>query len=113
MVVRYHCRGGGRPPGRSIELAGPVGASLLCPVCGSMYDSLRVRAHLESGCLLGLLVGVLLDRNELRFSDRELCRLADSEAGIEWLWDGFGAPAADALEDVLVECGAEWRGEGT
>ncbi|HVV88939.1 MAG TPA: hypothetical protein VHB53_00460 [Solirubrobacterales bacterium] len=77
-----------------------------CPVCGVGFVSLRETDHIASGCFLGLLVGSILDREELDFGDRELHRLAGSGFGFDWLWEGFGATAADALEDLLVECGA-------
>jgi hypothetical protein len=83
-----------------------------CPACGSLYLSFGAPEHLASGCLFGLLIGVLLEREEISFGDRELLRLTDSRYGIEWLWEGFGAPAADALEDLLLECGGERIGEG-
>jgi hypothetical protein len=77
-----------------------------CPVCGIGFVSLGETDHIASGCFLGLLVGSILDREELDFGDRELHRLAESGFGFDWLWEGFGAIAADALEDLLVECGA-------
>jgi hypothetical protein len=84
--------------------------SLRCPGCGSWFDSLEVPDHIRSGCFLGILVGVLTERDEIAFGDRTLFEMAGSRLGINWLWEGFVFPAADALEDVLLECGAEPKG---
>lgn len=64
-------------------------APVKCPNCGDELSIAKRREHVQSGCLLGVLEGVLLDRGY----EPEQLDLSEVNAGV--LWERFGGPAAD------------------
>ncbi len=58
-------------------------------------NCLREHGPLEA-CLIGVIAGVLVDRGELEVSPEQLARVHVDE-----LWDRYGGPAVDWLEDHL------------
>jgi hypothetical protein len=68
-----------------------------CPNCVRSFRDLTAREHTESGCFLGMLVGVLQDREMLQVSSRQVAAFQD----VDGLWDHYADPAADELESAL------------
>jgi hypothetical protein len=64
-------------------------ALVKCPNCGDELSITNRREHVQSGCLLGVFEGVLLDRGY----EPEQLDLSEINAGL--LWERFGGPAAD------------------
>jgi predicted RNA-binding Zn-ribbon protein involved in translation (DUF1610 family) len=69
----------------------------MCPNCGRTYEDLTEDRHTESGCFLGMLIGVLEDRDVAVTHDSVAAAVID----IDGLWDRYGGPAADDLERML------------
>lgn len=75
---------------RDLEARGcPVSAATRCPNC------LREHGPLEA-CFLGVIAGVLVDRGTREVTPEQLARVHVDE-----MWDRYGGPAVDWLEDHL------------
>lgn len=70
--------------------------ALACPNCGRTFKALNGPEHTESGCFLGMLVGVLQDR-DVGVTHADVAGFQ----GVDGLWDSYGGPAADELERAL------------
>lgn len=68
-----------------------------CPNCGVRSSDLTNLAHTDSGCFLGMLVGVIQARLPMSISSVEVAAFED----VDGLWERWGAPAADELEWVF------------
>lgn len=82
----------GEPVVRSAHKGSPTTtapAPVKCPNCGDELSIANRREHVQSGCLLGVFEGVLLDRG---YAPEQL-DLSEVNAGV--LWERFGGPAAD------------------
>lgn len=65
-----------------------------CPNCARRFYELTSREHTESGCFLGMLVGLIQDRETVPVTSADVASFED----VDGLWDRWGAPAADELE---------------
>jgi hypothetical protein len=68
-----------------------------CPNCGRRFYDLTGEEHAESGCFLGMLVGLVLDRGVGPVGSADIAAFED----VDGLWDRWGGPAADEIEEAL------------
>lgn len=68
-----------------------------CPNCGVRSSDLTNLSHTDSGCFLGMLVGVIQARTTISITSPEIAAVQD----VDRLWERWGAPAADELERSL------------
>lgn len=68
-----------------------------CPNCGVRSSDLTNLAHTNSGCFLALLVGVIQARTTISITSSEIAAVQD----VDRLWERWGAPAADQLEETF------------
>jgi hypothetical protein len=66
-----------------------------CPNCGRGFDDPVQATHVESGCVLAALLGVISDRGESEIVPERVENL-DSDQ----LWDVLG-PLADEIEEEI------------
>jgi hypothetical protein len=68
-----------------------------CPNCARRFYDLTSPEHTESGCFLGMLVGVVQDREIVPVTSADVAAFEE----VDVLWDSWGGPAADELEDAV------------
>jgi hypothetical protein len=83
----------------------------ICPNCCRRFYDLTSQEHTESGCFLGMLVALILDRGITSVNSADVAAFED----VDGLWDRWGAPAADEVEEALGDgggCPTAGAGEG-
>lgn len=68
-----------------------------CPNCGRRFKDLTAPEHTDSGCFLGMLVGVVKDRGLLPVTSSDVAAFQD----VDRLWERWGDPTADQLEEEI------------